>query len=455
MQHAKLGRPGWNGFHTWWRQLAAVIVVLLAAESCWGNEPTETLRFVFGAGVRRPGYTQVEPATLFTAERGYGFEPGAEIAAVGVTDGKPEWASETPPPEDKAPSPQPSPKGRGRTEIPPTGCCTSDGPFFFSVALPDGNYRVTLTLGDPAGDSDTTVLAECRRLMREDVKTAKGQFATRTFVVNVHNAEIPGGRRVRLKPREQGILRWDDKLTFEFRGPRPCVSAMEIAPAGDDVVAVYIAGDSTVTDQIEAPWAGWGQILPRFFRGEGVAISNHAASGEALSSFVSARRWEKLLSTIRPGDYLLIQFGHNDMKQEGPDAGAFKNYTRLLKEFVATARERGATPVLVTPMNRLDFTDDGKVRNTLGDYPDAMRRVAHDEQVTLIDLNEMSRELYERLGPEATERLFVDQTHTNEAGAYGFARYIAERIKKSDLGLASHVIDDLPPADADSPAARE
>ena len=418
----------------WWRYAAVVVAVLLSAAPSVADVPAKELQFDFGAGPARPGYTRVEPTTLYTAERGYGFEPAAEIKTVGGSSGDAESASVAPP-------------------TGPAGCCTSDGPFFFSVAVPDGNYQITLTLGDPIGTSETTVLAECRRLMLADVTTAAGEFTTRSFILNVHNADIAGGHRVRLKPREQGIRRWDDKLTLEFRGGRPCASAIEIAPAADDVITVYIAGDSTVTDQTEAPWAGWGQMLPRFFRGDGVAISNHAASGETLSSFVGERRWEKLLSTLRPGDYLLVQFGHNDMKQKGPDAGAFKNYTRLLKVFVATARERGATPVLITPMNRLDFTDDGKVKNTLGDYPDAVRRVAHDDQVTLIDLNAMSRSLYEKLGPEATQRLLVDQTHTNEAGAYGFARYIANRIRHSNLGLAKYVVDDLPPADApDSPS---
>jgi lysophospholipase L1-like esterase len=400
--------------------MVAVIVAALCAVPCRSEQPSGVKRFEFGPGPLRPGYTRVEPSTLYTAERGYGFEPGGEI------DG-------------------PGRQAESASEAPPTGTCSTSGkPFFFSVRVPAGNYRVTVTLGSPSGPSDTTVRTECRRLMLEDVRTTAGQTVTRTLTANVHNTHLPGGKRVRIKPRERGALRWDDKLTLEFRGPRPCVQAVEISP-DDDAITVYIAGDSTVTDQIVPPWAGWGQMLPRFFRGQGVAISNHAASGESLSSFVSERRWEKLLSTVRKGDYLLVQFGHNDMKQHGPDAGAFKNYTRLLEQFVADARQRGVTPVLITPMHRLDFTADGKVRNTLGDYPDAMRRVAEESGVMLIDLNAMSRGMYEKLGPEATQRLFVDQTHTNERGAYLFADYIAREIKQSRLGLAAYVVDDLPP----------
>jgi lysophospholipase L1-like esterase len=316
-------------------------------------------------------------------------------------------------------------------------------PATVSVALPEGNYRVTVTLGDDLQATSTTVKSENRRLMLEDVETAPGEFVTRTFLVNIHTPQIAPDRRVRLKPRERGILRWDDKLTLEFSGTHSAVRELDIVPA-EEVVTVYIAGDSTVTDQAEEPWAGWGQMLPRFFKSDRVVVSNHAESGESLSSFVGERRLEKLLTTLRKGDYLFIQFGHNDMKQTGPDAGAFKNYTRLLKEFVAHARDRGATPVLITSMQRLSFDADGNIENSLGDYPDAMRQVAAKDGVMLIDLNQYSRKLYETLGPDATAKWFVDATHSNETGAHEFANFIAQQIRASDLGIAGEIVDDLP-----------
>jgi lysophospholipase L1-like esterase len=318
-------------------------------------------------------------------------------------------------------------------------------PLVMSVAVPEGNYRVTVKLGDAEQASSTTVESENRRLMLKDVQTAPGEFVTRSFLVNVHTPKISANQSVRLKGREKGIARWDDKLNLEFSGSHPAVSAVDVVPA-KDVTTIYIAGDSTVTDQVEEPWAGWGQILPQYFKPDRVVVSNHAESGETLSSFVGERRMEKLLSTLRPGDYVFIQFGHNDMKQKGPDAGAYKNYSRLLNQFVATVRKHGATPLLLTPMNRLSFDKDGKVTNSLGDYPEAVRQVARERIVTLVDLNSMSHELYESLGPEATQKLFVDQTHSNEAGAEIFARYIADQIKHSDLDLAGDVVDDLPPA---------
>jgi len=318
-------------------------------------------------------------------------------------------------------------------------------PLVISVAVPEGNYRVTVELGDAQRASSTTVKSENRRLMLEDVQTSPGEYVTRSFLANVHTPKISADRAVRLKPREIGIRRWDDRLTLEFSGTHPAVRSVDVVPA-NDVTTIYLAGDSTVTDQVEEPWAGWGQVLPRFFKPNRVVVSNHAESGESLSSFVGERRMEKLLTTIRPGDHVFIQFGHNDMKQSGPDAGANKNYARLLGEFVATARKHGATPVFVTPMNRLTFDEKGKLTASLGDYLDAMRRVAREQDVLLIDLNARSRELYESLGPEKTRELFVDETHSNEAGAEIFARYIAGQIKRSQLDVAGEVVDDVQPA---------
>jgi len=318
-------------------------------------------------------------------------------------------------------------------------------PVEFSLAVPEGNYRVTVKLGSADAATSTTVESENRRLMLEEVATAPGEFVTRSFLVNVHRPQIADERSVRLKPREIGIARWDERIDLKFSGSQPGVRSVEVAPAAD-VVTIYLAGDSTVTDQVEAPWAGWGQMLPRFFKPERVVVSNHAESGESLSSFLGERRMEKLLTTLQSGDYLIIQFGHNDMKQTGPDAGAFKNYTRLLNEYVATARERGATPILVTPMHRLTFDESDKIVESLGDYPEAMRRVASDQEVVLIDLNAKSREIYESLGPERTRTAFADETHSNEIGAYDFARFVAAEIQRSDLVLAGEVIDRLPPA---------
>ncbi|HZB45825.1 MAG TPA: SGNH/GDSL hydrolase family protein, partial [Pyrinomonadaceae bacterium] len=298
-----------------WALMALMVAGVVDARAQGGSA---SYRFDFGPGRVAAGYTQVSEATAYTKERGYGFEPGARVECV----------------------------DRGGRDALGGDFCTGDKPFFFSVAVPEGNYRVTVTLGDARGESVNTVKAELRRLMLERVETARGKSATRTFTVNVRTPEIAGGERVRLKDREKPALRWDDKLTLELNGKRPGVKSTRITPR-PDAITVFLAGDSTVTDQFDEPWAAWGQMLPRFFK-PGVAVANHAESGESLRSFRGAKRRDKILSQIKSGDYLFIQFGHNDMKEKGEGVGPFTTFKRDLEEFVALAREKGATAVLVT-----------------------------------------------------------------------------------------------------------
>ncbi len=281
------------------------------------------------------------------------------------------------------------------------------GPLYFSVRVPEeGNYRVTVTLGDAQAPSVTTVKAELRRLMLERVETRPGEFETRTFIVNVRTPRIPNGDAVILKDRERNFetWAWDDKLTLEFVGARAAVRTVEIEKA-DAVPTIYIAGDSTSTDQPREPFNSWGQMLTLFFKPE-IAIANHGESGESLHGFIVENRLAKLMSAIRPGDYLLVQMGHNDQKEKGAGVGAFTTYKTRLAWFVALARAHGATPILVTPVNRLTFGADGTIGDSLGDYAAAVRQVAHEQSVALIDLNAMSKILYEALGPENAHLAF-------------------------------------------------
>ena len=289
---------------------------------------------------------------------------------------------------------------------------TGDKPFFFSVDAPEGNYRVTATLGDAAGACVTTVKAESRRLVVEKVATAAGESKPVTFIVNVRNSKLPppplnapGGDQVRLNDREAGVLHWDNKLTLEFGNARPCVSALDIGKA-DDIPTIFLAGDSTVTDQPREPTTSWGQMLPVFFSPD-VAVANHAESGETMKSSITGLRLDKILSQAKKGDYLFIQFGHNDMKQNWPQTYVepFTTHKAYLKVFIAEAKRRGVTPVLVTPMQRRNF-DGTKIRNSLGDFPESVRQTAKEENVALIDLTRMSIALYEALGPEKSWAAF-------------------------------------------------
>jgi lysophospholipase L1-like esterase len=382
------------------------------------TKPAKTsFKFQFGPGKTAPGYIQVAPGTAFSKELGYGFDFGPKLSAI----------------------------DRGGDNLLHAGFCTSEQPFYFSVDLPEGNYDVTVTMGDLKGESIADVRAESRRLMLENVLTGPGKFETRTFTTNIRNSNLASGGHVNLKDREIGVLHWDDKLTVEFRGQRPCLCALEIAK-NDTAVTVYLAGDSTVTDQVQKneTFTSWGQMLPRFFKPKVVSIANHAESGEATTSFIGAKRLDKILDTMKKGDYLFIQFGHNDQNQKRDIA----TYKKTLQRFIAEARKREAIPVLLTPMRRRVFDAAGNATNNLGEYPEAVRQTAKQEDVTLIDLHVMCKDFYEALGPENSKLAFVekDNTHNNVYGAYEVARMIAEAIRKSGLGLAKYIVDDLPPA---------
>jgi lysophospholipase L1-like esterase len=342
--------------------------------------------------------------------------------------------------------------------------CTSDKPFFFSVPIPEGSYHITVVLGGPQA-SVTTVRAEGRRLMLEKIATQPDASVTRSFDTNVRYPEIAGEphTQVKLKPRELGILDWDHKLTLEFNGDHPSVRSIDIEPIANEPV-LYLAGDSTVVDQYFEPWAAWGQMLPRFFL-PAIVIANHAESGETTRSFVGEHRLAKIMTTMKPGDYLFLQFAHNDMK---PGAVPLEDYKMLLTDYIAQTRAKGATPVLITPMNRRTFDDAGHITNSFGPYPDAVREVAAEQKVTLIDLNAMSKILFETMGPEGTLKAFMhypadsfpgqtaaisDDTHFNSYGAYELARCIVHGIREAKLPLTKFLdpaIPDFNPAHPDS-----
>ena len=393
-----------------------------------------TFKFDFGTGKAASGYTAVTPDTKFSYQQGYGFDQGSVVAAV----------------------------DRGGNTL--TGdYITSDKPFYFSVKLPDGNYDVKLLLGDSKGMSATTVRTECRRLMLENIRTAKGKIVTETFTVHVKDSLIRNAQgevvnKVKLKDRETGYLHWDNLLTIEFNDSLPKVCAIEITP-NKTAISIFLAGNSTVVDQGREPWAAWGQMLPRFIVPSKAVVANYAESGEALNSFRSARRLEKILSLMKAGDYLFIEFGHNDQKQKGEGIGAFTSYKKSLQQYISEVRKKGGIPVLVTSMNRRSFDSTGRITNTLGDYPAAVRQTAAEEKCALIDLNAMSKILYEAWGDAGSIKAFVhypantfpnqkealkDNTHFNPYGAYELASCIVSSIRQQNLPLAKFIRKDVP-----------
>ena len=405
------------------RSAAAIGVAVALGIPAMAAQARTEYRFDFG-GKAASGFLEVAADDLYNPDRGYGFEPDFPVREVASMGGKPQQ----------------------------DGFATSTKPFFFSVAVAEGNYRVTVTLGDRDGESVTTIKAELRRLMVAKAVTQPGKFLQTSFVVNVRQPDITDNTKVKFKPRETSseAWAWDNKLTLEFSNAQPKLCELTIQKV--DIPTIYIAGDSTSTDQALEPYNSWGQMLPAFFR-PNVAIANNGESGETARSFIGEKRWSKVMSVIKPGDWILIQFGHNDQKEKGEGVGAFTTYKATLKRLASEAREHGAKPVLITPMNRRTFDAAGKVTNSLGDFPDAVRQLAHEDNVPLIDLNAMSKTLYEALGLERSGKLFAgrDTTHHSDYGSYELAKCIVLGIEQDRLLIAKYLKGNLPRFDPAHP----
>ena len=323
-------------------------------------------------------------------------------------------------------------------------------PYFFSVKVDDGNYRVRVVIGSKKRAGETTVRAEGRRLMVHNVVTKKGQVETFEFQVNKRSPRIDDKNSVRIKDREKEYLAWDEKLTLEFNGDAPTVQSIHIE-RDDQVPTIYLCGNSTVVDQNNEPWASWGQMITRWF-GPEVAVSNHAESGLTARTFIAGGRLDKILTTLHKGDLLIAEFGHNDEKEKRAGDGAWYHYVYNLKIFVDQVRSKGADIVFCTPTQRRAFDKDGKtIMNTHGEFPAAMISVAEREKVPVIDLNKMTKIFFETLGFEDSKRALVhypkelygrelaDNTHFNPYGAYEVAKCVVMGMKQLQLPVVKYL----------------
>lgn len=402
--------------------LITVIIGLSVALSSFA----QSYHFDFTGGKKSKagdGYISVTPADVYSSEKGYGYD------------------------FQGAPSPG------------------SNQPYFFSVDVPDGNYIVTAVIGNRKAAGETTLRAESRRLFFENVPTKKNEFKTCKFVVNKYSTEIKEGDSIRyVKAGSRNKLNWDNKLTLELSGDAPQLAYLDIERT-DEVPTVFLSGDSTVTDYDVEPYASWGQMIPRFFTDE-VAFANYAESGARLDSFKDRGRWDKILTQVKPGDWVFIEFGHNDQKLRGPGKGAYYFYMSQLKEYIDEVRSRGAYPVFLTPTRRRFFDENGVLIDTHEDYPEAMKFIAQREDVPLIDLQAMTKTLYETLGMEDSKRAFVqypagtypgqkedlkDNTHFNPYGAYEIAKCVVEGMKQLDLPLTQYIREDYVTYDPSNP----
>lgn len=219
-------------------------------------------------------------------------------------------------------------------------------------------------------------------------------------------------------------------------------------------------GNSTMADKPFGngnPEKGWGQILPLYFK-ENVKIENYAINGRSTKSFIEEGTWAKVLDSITPGDYLIIEFGHNDSKSSDPKrfAAPKTDYRKNLIRFIEEARLKGGIPVLATPINRRKFDTTGIFIDQHGDYPRVVRELSSEYQVLLLDLHKRSEELLNKYGAEDSKKLYLwinaneyeslpngktDNTHFSPTGAFRICDLAAGEIRKNIPDLAKWLRD--------------
>jgi lysophospholipase L1-like esterase len=226
----------------------------------------------------------------------------------------------------------------------------------------------------------------------------------------------------------------------------------------DETITLFLAGDSTVANKPYKegnPEKGWGQVFPLYFE-EGVKIENHAVNGRSTKSFKDEGKWEVMIQRVSPGDYVFIEFGHNDSKDQDTSRFAAANgaYSDNLRQFVEEVRSLDATPVLLTPIVRRKFDAQGRFYGTHGDYPAAVRKVAGDMDVLLIDLHAATQLMVEQFGEEASKKLYLhidvkeyahlkspleDDTHLSAYGAFKVADMVVAELKAKAPELVPYI----------------
>jgi lysophospholipase L1-like esterase len=221
---------------------------------------------------------------------------------------------------------------------------------------------------------------------------------------------------------------------------------------------IYGIGDSTMANKIQAdenPERGWGQMLPLFFN-DNIIIDNRAINGRSTRSFIDEKRWDAIYKVLKPGDYVFIQFGHNDQKEK--DSTRYTNphtaFRHNLIRFVNETRAKGAIPVLFSSIVRRNFNEQGVLIATHGDYPLETRLVAQEYKVPFIDMEYYSELLEQSYGPEKSKQLHLhykageipyykedkaDNTHLSIKGATEIAKIAIEELKKTNLDLVKYI----------------
>ncbi len=225
----------------------------------------------------------------------------------------------------------------------------------------------------------------------------------------------------------------------------------------DAQITVYLAGDSTCANKTadRRPETGWGEMLQQYFDPAKVTVDNRALNGRSTKSFIDEGRWQAIVDALRKGDYVFIEFGHNDEKKDKPAIYASPDdYKANLTRFIREVRAKGATPVLMTPVSRRKFENDVLVK-THGEYPDAVKSVGKAENVAMIDMESKSAAVLSRYGNAGSTTLFLqlkpgenpnypkgveDNTHFNPKGAEEMAKLAVEGIRQDKLKLSKYLI---------------
>jgi len=220
-------------------------------------------------------------------------------------------------------------------------------------------------------------------------------------------------------------------------------------------ITVYTIGDSTMANKkVEVyPETGWGQQFQSYFDSK-VKVSNHAVNGRSSKSFIDEGRWKIVFDSLKRGDYVFIQFGHNDEKADKPAVytDPSTTYKQNLEKYIVEVRAKGATPILLTPIVRRKFDAVGSLIDTHGKYPDAVREVAANLKVKFIDMQKLTYTLISSIGDEPSKKMYLwtapdskfpegrkDDTHLSVEGAKTFAGLVADAVKKMKTLVARHV----------------
>ncbi|GLX66632.1 GDSL-type esterase/lipase family protein [Paenibacillus glycanilyticus] len=359
----------------------------------------DVYKFDFGNGGAAEGYTSVDADRAYIEGNGFGFADTSLVEAVN--------------------------RGTGNAL---TEDFTRMNGTSFLVEMVPANYRVTMTAGDSQEATNLGVTVE--QMAKVPVTTvAKGNYTEFTY----------------------DIALIDGVFNFEFTGNTPKLNALRIERLPDksegNKPVIYLASDSTVANYEEGyrPQAGWGETLGQYFDLDQVSIDNRAVGGLSSKTFLVGGYLNDILLDVRKGDYLFMQWSHNDSTPSRPERyltpEQFKVY---LTEYIDGAKQRGAIPVLVTPVNRRDFTGD-VLNKSFPEYVQAMKETAVATDTLLVDLNQASWEYFQELGTEGTKDIFLwvdgkeDNTHLQMNGAVKVSEMVARLVQQLRIPLSSYV----------------